>query len=109
MNSNLHSVALAFVLAAASLSSSAKPVAVEPGADSTNLQKLPAVKALSGHGETFQVAINPQPLPPKEPPVEERTDSVAPDLRLAGGGPPVVVDRRGWLGLVVSHRQVCVH
>jgi len=91
MKSNFHSVALAVVLAAASLSSLAKSVAVEPGTARANLQQSPAVNAPTGLGETVRVAINPQPLPPKGPPVEERTHSMAPDLRLAGG-PPTVID-----------------
>ena len=92
MKSNLHSVALAVVLAAASLSSLAEPLAVEPGTVSTHLQRLRSVNAPTSLGETVRVAINPQPLPPRAPPREDRTHSAAPDLSLAGGSPPVVVD-----------------
>ena len=92
MKSNVHSVALALVLAAASLSSLANPVAVEPETVSADLQRLPSVNAPTSLGETVRVAINPQPLPPKAPPREDRTHSMARDLSLAGGSPPVVVD-----------------
>ena len=91
MKTNLHSVALAVVLAAASLSSLAEPLAVEPGTVSADLQRLPSVNAPTSLGETVRVAINPQPLPPRAPPREDRTHSMASDLRLAGG-PPTVID-----------------
>jgi hypothetical protein len=88
MNSDLHLVVLSAVLTAASLSSLANPVAVEPITERANLQKPSETNALVRPGEVVQIAINPQPLPPKEPPVDK--------LRVAGGDPPTVIDMRWW-------------
>jgi len=92
MKSNFPSITLAAVLTAITLSSQAQPACLESASASIDPNQSSSLNAPTGLGPTLRVAINPQPLPPKGPPGEDRTRSLERDLSLAGGEPPVVVD-----------------